>query len=402
MNFNTWFNELQTRTAINRGAGLVTFKSLLARLDNPQTNYKIIHVAGTNGKGTVCTLLARALTNAGNKTGLFISPHLIFPTERIQLDGAEISPDDFKRAAEKVLSQEIEPLNFFELLTAAAFVYFAEKKAEYVLLETGLGGRKDPTNVCAPVLSVITSIGLDHTHLLGDSLEKIAFEKAGIIKPGVPVLCGNLPPEAARVVQKTAREKNASLEFIDAEKWPGNAQKQNVRLVCRAAKILGVSADDFIGLVGLPGRFEIFKCAGKTIILDGAHNPPAMENLLAYWQKTEFAGKRAAVLCAFMKDKDYAQMISMLSAHFTTGIVTVVSSPKFLSSSRSVGVRDIEKFPSRAAGENFIKPLLSPGWEFVSDVSLALTRAQKLADVILVTGSFYLVGKVRAKLIKHK
>lgn len=399
MNFNTWFNKLQTRTTINRGAGLVAFKSLLARLDNPQTNYKIIHVAGTNGKGTVCTLLARLLTDAGPKTGLFISPHLISPTERIQIDGTEITPDDFKRAAEKVLLQEKEPLNLFEVLTAAAFVYFAEKKAEYVLLETGLGGRKDPTNVCAPVLSVITSIGLDHTHLLGDSLEKIAAEKAGIIKSGVPVLCGNLPPEAARVVQKTAREKNAPLEFIDAEKWPGNAQAQNVRLVCRAAKILGIATDEFVFPTDLPGRFEIFKCAGKTIILDGAHNPPAMENLLAYWQKTEFAGKRAAVLCAFMKDKDYAQMISMLSAHFTTGIVTVVSSPKFLSSSRSVGVRDIEKFPSRAAGENLIKPLLSPGWEFVSDVSLALTRAQKLADVILVTGSFYLVGKVRAKLI---
>jgi len=392
MNFNTWFNKLQTRTAINRGAGLVAFKSLLARLDNPQINYKIIHVAGTNGKGTVCTLLARALTNAGNKTGLFISPHLIFPTERIQLDGAEISPDDFKRAAEKVLSQEIEPLNFFELLTAAAFVYFAEKKAEYVVLETGLGGRKDPTNVCVPVLSIITSVGLDHTHLLGDSLEKIAAEKAGIIKSGVPVLCGNLPPEAARVVQKTAHEKNAPLEFIDAENSPGNAQKQNVRLVCRAAKMLGISDDAVnraLETAKLPGRFEVFKCGNKTIILDGAHNPPAMENLLAFWQKTDFAGKRAAVLCAFMKDKDYAQMLRLLGTQFTTGIVTAVDSPRSLK---------ISLYPAyRPCG--MTREILPSGWQFIPDVSTALIRAQELADVILVTGSFYLVGEVRAKLI---
>ena len=148
----------------------------------------------------------------------------------------------------------------------------------------------------------------------------------------------------------------------------------------------------------MPGRFEIFRCGEKTIILDGAHNPPAMENLLTFWQTTPFAQKRAAVLCAFMQDKDYTKMISMLSAHFKTGIVTVVSSPravKFFSSSRRVGMRDIEKFSSQKTGE-----ILPPGWEFVSDVSAALARAQEQAEVVLVTGSFYLVGEVRKELIK--
>ena len=383
MNFNTWFTDLQTRTAQNRGAGLVAFKELLARLSNPQQNYKIIHVAGTNGKGTVCTLLARALSLAGHKTGLFISPHLISPTERIQLNGAEIVPDDFINAVEKVLASEQEPLNFFEILTAAAFVYFAEKNAQYVVLETGLGGRKDPTNVCEPVVSVITSVGLDHTHLLGDTLEKIAFEKAGIIKPGVPVLCGFLPSEALRVVQETARAKKAPLEIVCAENSPGNAQTQNAQLAHRAAKLLGI-ADEILQRdlkkASVPGRFEIFPCGEKTIILDGAHNPPAMENLLTFWQTTPFAQKRAAVLCAFMQDKDYAKMISMLSARFKMGIVTVVSSP-------------------RAAGEKQLMPLLPTGWEFVSGVSVALSRAQEQADVVLVTGSFYLVGEVRKRLI---
>ena len=403
MNFNAWFSDLQTRTASNRGAGLAAFKELLARLKNPQQNYKIIHVAGTNGKGTVCALLAHALTCSGEKTGLFISPHLTSPTERIQIDGAEISPDDFVSAVETVLAQEKEPLNLFEVLTAAALIYFAEKKAAYVVLETGLGGRKDPTNVCVPALSVITSVGLDHTHILGSTLEKIAAEKAGIIKPGVPVLCGYLPPEAVRVVQKIAHEKNALLEIVSTENVPGNAQAQNRELVRRAAKFLGIS-DEIIAhaveTVKVPGRFEIFSCGKKTIILDGAHNPQAIENLLAFWQTTPFAKKHATVLCAFMKDKDYPQMLSRLSAHFTTGTVTAVSSPravKFFSSSRSVAMRDIEKFSSQKTSE-----ILPSGWEFVSDVGDALSRAQEQADVLLITGSFYLVGAVRAKLVECK
>ncbi|MCQ2410470.1 MAG: bifunctional folylpolyglutamate synthase/dihydrofolate synthase [Elusimicrobiaceae bacterium] len=400
MNFNTWFNELQTRTALNGGAGLVAFGQLLARLDNPQNPYQIIHVAGTNGKGTVCTLLARVLAAAGEKAGLFVSPHLILPTERIQLDSVEITPDDFINAVEKVLAHAQEPLNFFELITAAALVYFAEKEVSHVVLETGLGGRKDPTNVCMPVLSIITSIGLDHTQLLGNTLDQIAAEKAGIIKPGVPVLCGELLPAAARVVEETAREKNAPLEYVCVEKIPGNARAQNIGLVQRAAKMLGIP-DDIIcrGLktVQLPGRFEIFKCAGKTIILDGAHNPPAVENLLARWQKTEFAGQRAAVLCGFMQDKDYPHMLRMLSACFKMGVVTAVDSPraaKFFSSSRRVGVRDIEKF---SLGPTI--DILPPTWQFVHDVSAALARAQEQADVVLVTGSFYLVGAVRKWLI---
>lgn len=385
MNFNTWFSALQTRTAPNRGAGLVAFRALLARLNNPQQNYKIIHVAGTNGKGTVCTLLAHALTQHGEKTGLFISPHLISPTERIQMGGAEIAPDDFVRVVEKVLTHEQEPLNFFELLTAAAFVYFAEENAQYVVLETGLGGRKDPTNVCAPVLSIITSIGLDHTQLLGSTLEKIAFEKSGIIKPGVPVLCGFLPPQAARVVQETAREKHAPFEMIGAQPPLGNAYTQNVQLVRRAAELVGGedAALSHCAEIQLPGRFEIFRRADKTIILDGAHNPPAVENLLLHWQNSPFAKQRAAVLCGFMQDKDYPQMISMLSARFKTGLVTAVSSPRAVKSACAA-------------------PWLSSGWSFIPGVSSALARAQELADVILVTGSFYLVGKVRAQLIQFK
>lgn len=386
MNFDTWFNSLQTRTACHTGAGLAAFGELLVRLNSPQKKFNIIHVAGTNGKGTVCTLLAQVLVRAGYKTGLFISPHLISPTERIQINGTEISPVDFITTVETVLAQEKEPLNLFEVLTAASLVYFAEKKVQYAVLETGLGGRKDPTNSCVPVLSIITSIGLDHTHILGNTLEQIATEKAGIIKPGVPVLCGYLPAEAVRIVQETAYEQNAPLEMTHVENQPGQAYEQNVHLVSRAADVLKVPAAlvrQGLETAKLPGRFEVFRQGNKTIILDGAHNPPAIENLIAFWQTTPLARARACVLCGFMQDKDYPRMLRMLSARFKTGIVTCPPSP-------------------RAAGEPQVKPLLPPGWKFIPQVSAALAQAQKQAEVVLCTGSFYIAGALRRSITGKK
>lgn len=379
MNFNTWFDALQTRTAKNSGAGLVAFKALLERLGSPQRRYKIIHVAGTNGKGTVCTLLAHVLACAGEKTGLFISPHLISPTERIQINGTEITTDDFQRIVEKVLSCAQEPLNLFEVLTAAAFMYFAEQNVQFVVLETGLGGRKDPTNVCVPVLSIITSIGLDHTHLLGATLEQIAAEKAGIIKPGIPVLGGGIPPVAKQVITTIAQEKKAKLTWVSAGELPGQAYEQNVHLVSCAAETLGIDEGvlrSALKTVKLPGRFEVFHRGGKTIILDGAHNPQAIENLLAFWRHTPFAAQPAAVLCGFMQDKDYPRMMASLSAYFKKGVVTSLSS-------------------WRAADRKQLAPLLPAGWEFTIPLEKAFADVQQQAAVILVTGSFYLVGAVR-------
>ena len=386
MNFNQWFEQLQTRTGQNPGAGLAVLKEVLAKLGSPHECYPVIHVAGTNGKGTVCALLARGMSRAGKKTGLFVSPHLISPTERIQIDNASIPPEDFRRVIEKVLAVSSKPLNFFELLTAAAFVYFAEKKVQFAVLETGLGGRKDPTNVCNPVLTIITSIGLDHTRLLGENLEKIATEKAGIIKPGVPVICGYLPPEAARVVKETARQKNAPLKMISKAAPLGSAQAQNVHLVSWAAEALGMK-EDFLSPAfdtpSLPGRFEIFQVGEKTIILDGAHNPPAIENLLAFYQTTPFAKQSTAVLCGFMKDKDYPRMMAALATYFKAGVISCAASP-------------------RAAGEKDVARFLPSTWKFVPDLPAALTHACQQAEVVLVTGSFYVAGAVRAILVKER
>ncbi len=406
MNFNTWFSSLQTRTACQAGAGLPAFKALLARLNHPQNNYKIIHVAGTNGKGTVCTLLAHSLTCAGRKTGLFVSPHLISPTERIQINGEAISEDDFKRVVETVLAAQQEPLNFFELLTAAALFYFAEQHVAYVVLETGLGGRKDPTNVCAPELSVITSVGLDHTAVLGDTLAQIASEKAGIIKPGVPVLCGDTAPEAARVLEETSITQQAPLTWVkagqpfydyaydfinnftvlhtvDRQEWNlhllGEKQTQNACLVYQSARQLGVAENALktaFETVNLPGRFERVKKGGTTFILDGAHNPQAVQSLLNFWQKTPYALQQSTLLCGFMKDKDFAQTLALLAPHFARVIVTVPPS-------------------TRAATQTDFGDLLNaPHITFEPDYHKAFSLAQK-EPVVLCTGSFYLVGAVK-------
>lgn len=401
---------MQTRTAQGAGAGLVAFSELLARLNNPQNNYKIIHVAGTNGKGTVCTLLAHTLTVAGHKTGLFVSPHLVSATERIQINGRNISPKDFKETVQIVLDVQKEPLNLFELLTAVAFVYFARQNVDYVVLETGLGGRKDPTNVCVPVLSIITSVGLDHTQVLGHTLAQIAVEKAGIIKPGVPVICAEMDKGAAAVIEQTALKKDTMLTWIGKgklfhtdnydfangytvlhtakqDKWLlhllGGKQLQNSCLVHTAAQQLGVpekAIQTAFKTICLPGRFECIKQGDTTFILDGAHNPQAMENLVKFWQKTPYAPQNPTLLCAFMKDKDFIRMLTLLIAHFTRIIVTVPPSIR------------------GAVEADFGELLKAPQVTFEPDCRIALKEAQK-ASLVLCTGSFYLVGAVRARLL---
>ncbi len=409
MNFNGCFWSLQTRTAHNAGAGLVAFKELLLRLKNPQNNYKIIHVAGTNGKGTVCTLLAHTLTCAGHKTGLFVSPHLVSPAERMQINGQPISEQDFISCVQTVLQAQQEPLNFFELITATALVYFAAQNVQYVVLETGLGGRKDPTNVCAPVLSIITSIGLDHTHILGGTLAEIAAEKAGIIKPSVPVLCGDVPTQAATVIEQAVLDNHTTLtwvregqpfyeyayDFVNGfttlhtaarEEWNfhllGSKQTQNACLVYQAARLLGVEENNIktaFETVYLPGRFERVKKENTTFILDGAHNPQAVQGLLDFWQKTPYHLQCPTLLCGFMKDKDFRQMLSLLAPYFARVIVTVPPS-------------------ARAATADDFGPLLSaPNITFEPDYKTALTLAAQ-APAVLCTGSFYLVGAVKKEL----
>lgn len=390
------------------GVGEKGLRVLLAKLGSPHAQFKIVHVAGTNGKGSVCTLLAGALSSSGKKTGLFVSPHLISPAERICIDGKFISKRTFSRLVQEVRTAETTPLNFFEFLTVVAFLYFARERVAYAVLETGLGGRKDPTNVCSPVASVITSIGLDHTQLLGNTVSQIAKEKAGIIKQNVPVFCGDMVPQALRVIEKESRAKNApltvvkagnpfTLKRIDFSKkqllltgprttWPlallGEKQVQNACLVFHVAQCLGVPQKDIqkaFKKTVVPGRFEVIKKGKTTFILDGAHNPQAIENLIAFYQKTPFY-KKSTLLCGFMKDKDFTEMLTRLAPHFARIILTVAPS-------------------GRAAQEKDLKAWLSaPNITFVPHLNKALKKAAQ-NPVVLCSGSFYLVGAVRKKLV---
>lgn len=395
-------------SARREGVGPESFKSVLARLHNPQNNYKIIHVAGTNGKGSVSYLLAKSLQESGYKTGLFVSPHVVSPTERIQLDGKPISRTDFINVVRQV-ERAGEILNFFEILTAAALVYFSQKKAEYVVLETGLGGRKDPTNICAPVLSVITAIGLDHTALLGTTLAQIAREKAGIIKPHTPVLCGKLPAIAQRVIGAAARAQKAPLEEVrtpfeilktDWKKqtmflrvpaykraWKlhllGEAQALNAALVYRAADVLGVkksSVKKAFASVNIPVRFEIIRTRQNTFILDGAHNPQAVENFVRWWRQSPFYPD-AVLVCGFMADKDYPRMMRLLAPHFRQIICTAPPGPRALPAEK-------------------LQPLAGAKAEIIPDVHAAFRTAYAACGCVVCAGSFYLAGAVRGEIRK--
>ena len=196
--------------------GKENLSSLLCRLGNPEKAVPAIHVAGTNGKGSTCRALAQMLAARGYRVGLFISPHLVSINERIQINGTNISDDDFVSAFETVKGQFMEHPSFFEVMFAMAAVYFRQQKCDFAVYETGMGGRLDATNVLTPELTIITSVGMDHMEYLGDTIEKIAYEKAGIIKPGVPVIYFRRDEAAARVIEDTAKERGA--DIIPVEK----------------------------------------------------------------------------------------------------------------------------------------------------------------------------------------
>ncbi len=405
MHFKEACDLLSMRSSV-AGVGRTELRILLKKLGNPEKNLKVIHVAGTNGKGSVCTLLAHTLTTAGHKTGLFISPHLIYLTERITLNGCPITRQSLCRILQKVVSLETNSLNFFELLTVAAFVYFAEKKVEYVVLETGLGGRKDPTTVCNPLACVITSVGLDHTQLLGNTLQKIAAEKAGILKKKVPVFCGEIPPAALRVVRSYAGRKGALLKFVRTgspfscvrikwyknemilsdgqSNWPlhviGEKQPLNACLVyqiCTHLAIPAAAIKKAFKTIRLEGRFESISQRKNRFILDGAHNPQAIKSLISLWQKHP-QYPHGTLLCGFMKDKDFPQMLHLLQPHFEDVIITCPPS-------------------RRACGSKELAPFLSKDVVFEPDFKKAFTRA-KQKRLVVCTGSFYLVGAYLHKL----
>lgn len=285
----------------HRGAlyGIDRMQELVQRIGHPERSYPVIHVAGTNGKGSTCAMLEAIFRAAGHRTGLFTSPHLIHQGERVQVDRCILSREDIiaytrrlKPVAEAIeLEKPDHHPSFFEFMTAMAFLRFAEAKVAVGIIETGLGGRLDATNVVDPEISIITSISLDHTEILGDTLEAIAAEKAGILKPGKPVVMGLLPAEAERVIERVAGQRGCPLHKVadafgpDEARFPmtslpGDYQRRNAATAALAARVLaegfGITEAhirDGLARVNWAGRWERHALVDRGIILDATHNP---------------------------------------------------------------------------------------------------------------------------------
>jgi dihydrofolate synthase/folylpolyglutamate synthase len=406
--------------------GLEAMRAFLGRVGNPEAKLQIVHLAGTNGKGTVCAALHEILSQAHYKVGVYTSPHLSSPRERFRVGCDFISEDDFARLGSRIITVlDGEHITWFEFTTALAFLWFEEQGTDIVILETGMGGRLDATNVTRPLVSVITSISMDHEAWLGDTLAAIAGEKAGIIKERVPVISGAVGV-AAEVIASVAKEKGAPLyqlhsdfdfTFADNGSWswqgsglpggrrysglhsqsPSLVQQENESLAVAVVQVLELygfrvaDKDVVSGIASLkwPGRMEFFTVVrnGRTLsfLLDGAHNPAGVENLAATLAE-RFPGRRLA-LWGSMADKDLGTMLHCIAPLFDEMVFT-----------RPHGERSAEP----EAIVEFLLPEDQPRAHCESEPADALERVCASAgkdDLIVVAGSLYLVGAIRPMLV---
>jgi dihydrofolate synthase / folylpolyglutamate synthase len=394
--------------------GLENTFRLAAQVGNPQEKLRFIHVAGTNGKGSTCAMLESIYRASGLRVGLFTSPHLVSFRERIQVNRRLISENDVARLVEefqpllKQFSENKHP-TFFEVVTVMALKFFAEQKCDLVIWETGLGGRLDATNIVTPLVSVITNIAFDHQQWLGDTLEKIAAEKAGVIKSRIPVVTATDERKALAVIEKIAREKGAPLLKIKSWKglyiavpkqfgstvWRpspienlplrGRHQKLNATLALATVealqnKIFVSKATICAGLenVNWPGRLQLVKTkSGQSFLLDGAHNVAGAKALREALVKNFNVENRTLIL-GVLQDKDWRQICQTLAP------LAARIFPVPVSSERSAAARELAA-ACRVA---------NPKAEIISNGSLgeALKHATK-GDFVVITGSLYLVGE---------
>jgi len=405
--------------------GLDRMEELLRRLGNPQDDLKVIHVAGTNGKGSVSKYLEEGLSACGYKMGLYTSPYIETFNERIRYDGADISDEDLEyygqkvvSAAEAMVADGLDSPTEFEVVTAIAFLYFAGRQADITILEVGLGGIGDSTNVVkSPLASVITSISYDHMAQLGSSLAEIAVNKAGIIKTGCPVIANVPQRDAAKIIARKAYAMGSRLydisgiraavsdetpfsqkvsmelyekSYSDVEiSMVGRHQAENLKTALATLEILrksgAVKLDREALYEGLkrarqPGRFEVIG-EDPLVIIDGAHNEAGAQALQETMAQ-HFAGKKILLVAGILADKEIDSIVKFLTKITDHIIVTEPDNPRKLAAEKLAG--HVADFGVAA--------------EAVSDVEAAVHRAKELADgydVILFAGSLYLIGDVR-------
>ena len=358
--------------------GLENTLRLAERAGNPHHQLRFIHVAGTNGKGSTCAFLESIYRSAGFRVGLYTSPHLVRFGERIQVNRQLIPEDDVSRLAElaREWTRDI-PATFFEVVTVMALQYFAERKCDLVIWETGMGGRLDATNIVTPLASVITNVALDHQQWLGHTAEEIAREKAGIIKPGIPVFTTSGSPEIIRI----AKEKGSPLTLVGPSMAPdvtlslrGAHQKLNAALAAAATRVFPV-ADEHIrrGLATAdwPGRLQVVERTGQTILLDGAHNVAGVQALCAEIA-TGFPNRSPVVIFGALRDKNWPEMLRLL-AGVASGVVIVP-----VKTERSLDPLEAAALHPDAAVSGSIQQALG----LVAD-----------EPFVVVAGSLYLVGE---------
>ena len=370
----------------------------------PKHGVSVIHVAGTNGKGSTCAMMDAIARACGKRCGLFTSPHLIDYRERIKVAGQDIPEEDCAAGLTELRALcerlEVHP-TFFEISLALALRWFGQCNCELILLETGMGGRLDATTAVPADVCVITPIGLDHTEWLGDSLAQIAAEKAAILLSGKPAVSAPQPSEVRQVLEQTANQVRAPLEFIAdpllgyAIALPGPHQPWNAALAVAALHRAGVALNfDSIqyGLSHLswPGRFEVFPAAAiagasQPVVLDGAHNPHAAEALAATWQAV-FPGQLAALVFSAVAAKDVAGLLARLAPLASRIFFCPVATP------RAVACAEL------AAA----LPPGAPPHQSFADFSAAFSAALASDTPVLVAGSLFLVGEARATLTQSR
>jgi dihydrofolate synthase/folylpolyglutamate synthase len=422
LNSFTNYEQIPGISYVQPGYSLKHVEELLNRMGNPQLAARTIHIAGTKGKGSVSAMIAQVLSSSGYKTGLYTSPHFHTLRERISIDGSLISEAEFAAAMAEIKpfiesmrkDTAFRQLTYFETLTALAFAYFKKKQVDFQVLEVGLGGRLDATNVARPIICIITPISLDHTQILGNSLEEIAREKAGIIKPGCWVVLSPQPEEAASVISDICREKRAKVVQVGEDiTWhkiggdlysqslviegrrnsyqvsiplSGDFQLENAASAVAALEVLGSAgfaistADIARGLarVKWPGRFHILR-EYPTVLVDGAHNVASIKRLVDNI-KGYFAHKRIFLVFGISCDKDIPGIINELVPLSPQVIVTRAAH------SRAAPLSTLVAECSKQGIELEIR----------ETVTEAISRALSLADrtdLICVTGSLFVVAE---------
>lgn len=400
------FLEFYTATPkYTHAPGLAVMGALMDRLENPQRALRCVHIAGTNGKGSCAAMTAAVLQAAGYRTGLFTSPDLCGMEERIRVDGVNITLSDFRSVTARVKAActGLNEPSYFEKITAAAFLYFAEQNCDYVVLETGLGGRLDATNILeTPACSVIMPIGFDHTGVLGDTLAAIAGEKAGIIKPGVPVVCAPQKNEAMKVIRQAASDRGCPFFTVNITKIRslshspagqlfsyknmeqielsllGAHQVQNACAVIEIAQALGIEASAIrAGLKATkwPCRFEYIPGA-PPFLLDGAHNAHGAAALAA-GLRDYFPGRKFTMVMGVMADKDYTEILALMEPMAARFICLAPDSPRAMPPAELAAL--IKTVPAETA----------------DSIEEAIAKARAYGDPVCAFGSLYYIGTVR-------